>query len=128
MRRLRILIIEDELDTATSMSLLLTPYGHEVALACDGPSGVELAARNPPDVVLLDIGLPGLSGYEVATRIRQLPAKRPFIIATTGHGDPASRDQSKAAEIDLHLAKPVNPDELLGLLQYWLHWGARTDG
>jgi CheY-like chemotaxis protein len=128
MRPLRILIIEDEPDTANTLSLLLKPHGHEIALACDGLSGLEMADRNPPDVVLLDIGLPDLSGYEVATRIRQQPGTRPFIIATTGYGDLASRDQSKAAEIDLHLVKPVNPDELLRLLQYWLHWGARTNG
>jgi CheY-like chemotaxis protein len=123
MRPLRILIIEDEPDTANSMSLLLKPHGHEVALACDGLSGVELAARNQPDVVLLDIGLPGLSGYEVATRIRQQPGTRPFIIAITGYGDTTSRDRSTEAEIDLHLVKPISPDELLRLLQYWLHWG-----
>jgi CheY-like chemotaxis protein len=127
MRPLRILIVEDESDSANALTLLLKPHGHEVALACDGPGGIEEATRNPPDVVLLDIGLPGFSGYEVAARIRQLPAQRPFIIATTGYGDPAARDQSKAAEIDLHLVKPVNPEELLRLLQYWLHWGARTE-
>jgi CheY-like chemotaxis protein len=107
---LQVLVVEDNVDTAQSMALLLEMSGYKVQLAADGPSALEEAQHNPPDVVLLDIGLPEMSGYEVAERLTaQGGEKRPLLIAITGFGLEADRRASARAGIDLHLVKPVDP-------------------
>jgi CheY-like chemotaxis protein len=109
--------VEDHADAAGSMELLLRIWGHEVQAAPDGPSALRAARSNPPDVVLLDIGLPGMDGWQVVERLRQQPAlKRPLLIAVTGYGRVADRRRSQEAGIHLHLLKPVDPDRLRGLL------------
>jgi two-component system OmpR family response regulator len=114
---LRVLVVEDHADTADSLALLLTLFGHEVRVARDGPTALEMARAFPPDVVLLDIGLPGIDGWQVAERLRQQSGqKRPLLIAVTGYGQDADHRRSQEAGIDLHLLKPVDPDQLRRLL------------
>lgn len=114
--KLHVLVIEDHVDLARSLSDLLTMYGYDVEIRFDGPSGVEAAHARVPDVVLLDIRLPGMSGYEVAKRLTRF-AKRPMIIAMTGLGREVDLEHSEKAGIDLHLVKPVEPEQLKLLLE-----------
>jgi DNA-binding response OmpR family regulator len=115
--RLRVLVVEDSADCAESTALLLRLYGHDVEVAPDGHAAVESAWRRPPDVVLLDIGLPDISGHEVAQRLHALRLPRPpLLVAVTSRGLDSDRLASRYANIDLHLVKPVEPDELERLL------------
>ena len=117
---LRVLVVEDDTGTARTWARLLGSLGHEVEVAADGPAAVRAAEARPPDVVLLDIGLPGMSGYEVARRLRQLPSNsRPLLVAVTGFGEPADRLHSYEVGIDLHLVKPVEVEELRTFLDHF---------
>jgi CheY-like chemotaxis protein len=112
----RVLIIEDNRDTAAMMDLMLTEWGQETRIAHDGASALAMANEFKPQVVLLDVGLPKLHGYEVARRLRlQEWARDTFVIAITGWGLEADR-QGEAAGIDHRLLKPVDPEALHGLL------------
>jgi DNA-binding response OmpR family regulator len=114
---LRVLVVEDSPDCAESTAVLLRLHGHDVEVAPDGLAAVESAWRRPPDVVLLDIGLPGMSGHEVAQRLHALRlARPPLLVAVTSRGLESDRLASRYANIDLHLVKPVEPDELARLL------------
>jgi CheY-like chemotaxis protein len=116
-RRTRVVIVEDNPDTADSFRLLLSLRGYEVQVAFTGPEGVRLAQEWPPDVVLCDLGLPGLDGYGVATALRQHPATaRARLIAVTGYGSDAARRRSQEVGFEQHLVKPVDPGALLELL------------
>jgi CheY-like chemotaxis protein len=116
-RKLRVLVVEDEPDTANSMACLLALWGHAVDLAADGPTALRTASAHPPDVVFLDVGLPGLDGWAVAERLReQVTLKRPFIIAISGHGQEADKQRSEEAGVHLHWVKPVDLDALQALL------------
>jgi CheY-like chemotaxis protein len=112
----RILVVDDSTDAAESMAKLLLLAGHEVMVAHDGPAALQLAAREQPAIVLLDIGLPGMDGYEVCRRLRQLGPADVRIIAVTGYGQDRDRQRSKEAGFDAHAVKPVDPSELWGLL------------
>jgi CheY-like chemotaxis protein len=113
----RILVVDDNEDSATSLAELLTLTGHETEVAYDGLEAVEAAARFRPDVVLLDIGLPKLNGYEAAQRIREQPwGKGMLLVALTGWGQDEDRQKSKDAGFDLHLVKPVDFATLTKLL------------
>lgn len=115
--RRRLLVVDDNRDAAESMSMLLEMWGHEVAFAYDGPSALETAEQWQPQAVFLDIGLPGMDGYEVAARLRELPqAKGAVLIAITGYGQEDDRLRSRQAGIDHHLVKPVAPDALRNLI------------
>lgn len=115
--QLRILVVEDNRDTADSLSLLLRLCGHEVAVAYTAPSGLEAAKAWQPDVVICDIGLPGLDGYEVVRQLRQDQATaQARMIAITGYGGHDYRERSQAAGFDAHLTKPADPDLLQQLL------------
>jgi CheY-like chemotaxis protein len=117
-RSLRLLIVEDHADTSASLQLLLGLYGFEVQSAPDGPTALEMAGEFHPEVVLLDIGLPGMNGYEVARRLRaECPSQPPFLVAITGYGREEDRLRSERAGIDLHLLKPTDPEKLIGLLR-----------
>jgi CheY-like chemotaxis protein len=101
------------------MQLLLAAKGHQVLTAADGIEGIEVAARNMPTIALVDIGLPGIDGYEVARRIRALPQTANMkLIALTGYG--LENDKAKALEagFDMHLVKPVSPDRLDEIISY----------
>lgn len=114
---LSILVVEDDADAADSYELFLRLAGYQVRTALDGPSALRVAAEAQPDVALIDIGLPGMDGYAVARELRrQSGPKRPFLIAVTGFGAPEERLQALAVGIDLHIAKPADPENLLGVL------------
>jgi CheY-like chemotaxis protein len=116
-RALRVLVVEDNAGVADSWAGLLETLGHEVEVVRDGLDALRAAEAEPPDLVLLDLGLPGMSGYEVARRLRgRRRSKRPLIIAITGFGQDAERLRSYEVGIDLHLVKPVQFDELANLL------------
>lgn len=109
----RILVVDDNVDAADSLAMLLKQTGHEVHIAYDGPKAIELAAKVQPGVILLDIGMPGLSGYDVCRRIReQAWGKEVFIIALTGRGQPEDRQKSHKAGFNAHLVKPVDHAKL----------------
>ena len=113
----RLLVVDDNKDAAESMSMLLEMWGHEVAFAYDGPTALETAQQWQPEAVFLDIGLPGMDGYEVAARLRELPqVKNAVLIAITGYGQEDDRLRSRRAGIDHHLVKPVAPDALRNLI------------
>jgi PAS domain S-box-containing protein len=113
----RILVVEDSPDGADTLALLLRVNGHEVRTAVDGPTALEAVGAFQPEVILLDIGLPGMSGYEVAARLRQLPGMASaLLIALTGYGQQRDRDRSREAGFDQHLTKPVDHQALLRLL------------
>ncbi|HEY7309195.1 MAG TPA: response regulator [Gemmataceae bacterium] len=117
MSGLHILIVDDRTDVATSLARLLVLYGHHVQLASDGSSAIERARADKPDVVLLDIDLPDMSGYDVARCLREhLFDKPPWIIAVTGYGHKSDRRCSQEAGIDMHLVKPVEPLRLRDML------------
>lgn len=112
-RRLRVLLVEDNADVREMFRLNLELEGHEVHEACDGTAGVRMADALQPDVVVVDVGLPILDGYEVARRIRALPTgKTPRLIAMTGRAYPDDLRDSKAAGFDAHLVKPVEDAHL----------------
>jgi signal transduction histidine kinase/ActR/RegA family two-component response regulator len=112
----RILIVDDNVDAAESLALLLRLSGHEVRLAHNGPEALQEVEAFQPEVVLLDIGLPGMSGYEVARSLRQHSASRQvMLIAVTGYGQ-EDRRRSEEAGFDHHLTKPVDPEGLQRLL------------
>lgn len=114
---LRILVVEDNRDAAESLRLMLELCGHEVTLAHSGPEGVEAATAHRPDIVLCDIGLPGMDGFAVASTLRRNPETAGTrLIAVTGYGRDADRRQALDAGFDAHLVKPVAPEELLGKL------------
>jgi PAS domain S-box-containing protein len=109
----RILIVEDNADARDMLLALLSLERHDVVTASDGPAGVDAALRERPDVALIDIGLPGLSGYEVARRIRATESGRSIkLIALTGYGQSEDMRQAREAGFDLHLVKPVEPRRL----------------
>jgi PAS domain S-box-containing protein len=112
-----ILIVEDNDDTRASLRLLLESLGHRVLTAADGPRGLALALEHRPEVVLIDLGLPGLDGYEVARALRASPIGRTtLLIAVTGYGKSEDRQRSKEAGFDAHLVKPVPQNLLLTLI------------
>jgi CheY-like chemotaxis protein len=116
-RRHRILLVEDSRDVAEGMALLLELEGHEVVIAADGEEGLAAADRMEPDVVLLDIGLPRLDGWEVARRLRQRwPKGDLLLVAITGYGQERDRARSEQVGIDRHLVKPVSLEEVRRVL------------
>ena len=113
----RVLIVEDNADAAESMALLVRSWGHEVAIARDGPSALELARGFQPERALVDIGLPGMTGYELGRRLREQMNHRGLcLIAMTGYGRDEDRRTALDAGFDVHLVKPANPEELQHLL------------
>jgi PAS domain S-box-containing protein len=113
----RVLVVDDNLDSAESLALLLGIHGHQVSLAYNGPEALEVARSFRPEVVVLDIGLPGMDGYEVARHLRgERQTENVMLIALTGYGQSEDRQRSKQAGFDHHLVKPVDPDVLQTLI------------
>jgi len=111
------LLVDDHDDTVWTTAVLLHREGHEVEVAKDGASALQVWKSYQPDVVLLDIGLPDMHGWEVAAQIRQKEnGERPVLIALSGYGTTADCQRSKEVGIDLHFTKPVEPGELLDVL------------
>ena len=115
--RRRILVVEDNADNREMMRMLLEASGHEIHEAADGVLGVEMAVQLEPDTVLIDIGLPGIDGYEVARQIRSKLRDRSRLIALSGYGREKDRQQAFQAGFDDHLLKPVDPARLLAVLR-----------
>jgi CheY-like chemotaxis protein len=113
----RILIVDDNRDAAESLAMLLKLHGHQTHIAHDGLEAVETAAQVRPDLILLDIGLPKVNGYEAARRIRKLPGGLDVVlVALTGWGQDEDRRKSREAGFDGHMIKPVEPEGLTRLL------------
>jgi len=110
----RVLVVDDNIDAASMLDMLLRSLGHETRVAHDGMAALRVAEEFRPDIVLLDIGMPGIDGYEVARRLRALSSRtQPMrIVAVTGWGQEADRERSREAGFDLHLVKPVGANEL----------------
>lgn len=113
---LRVLVVDDNYDAAESMGSLVKLWGHETRIVHDGRSAVDLCRTFKPNVVLLDLGLPGMSGYEVARCLRKQHGDSMTLYALTGYGQAEDRARSKASGFDHHLVKPINPDGLKTLL------------
>ena len=115
--RARVLLVEDNIDAADALAMLLELLGHDVDIANDGPAALEAIQRTRPDVMLIDIGLPGVDGFEVARRVRAMPgSKRPLLVALTGYGRDEDKARTRAPGFDYHLTKPVEVDALEGLV------------
>ena len=115
---LRVLVVDDYADVAESLALLLQIKGHDVETADCGLKAIEKARSFRPQVVLLDIGLPDISGFDVAKRLRELPETRQaFLIAISGYGGPEYVEQAKSSGFDEHLLKPLDPLKLSALLE-----------
>jgi len=112
----RVLIVEDNPDNRLALRTLLELWGYVVEEAQDGAGAIQLFLEHRPEIALVDIGLPGLNGYEVAQRMRSTPGGKPFLVALTGYGRTDDRRKALDAGFDAHLVKPVDPDELERLL------------
>jgi CheY-like chemotaxis protein len=114
----RILIVDDNTDSARSLSLIQNRRGHKTRVAFTGPDAVSVAAEFLPEVILLDIGLPGMDGFEVARKIREIPGlENCFLVAMTGYGSGADRDQARLSGFDEYLIKPADLKTLRGWLR-----------
>jgi len=114
----RVLVVDDDRDAAEMMALLLGLEGHEVVTAYDGASSISKVLSFQPNLVLLDIGMPELDGYDVARRIQTLPlSPKPLLVAVTGYASLDDTRRSAEAGFDLHVRKPIFPDVFEGLAQ-----------
>ena len=112
----RVLVIEDNPDSAESLKYYLELHGHSVAVALSGPDGLAAAVANPPEVVICDVGLPGMDGYAVATALRGLPSPPALIIAVSGHGARKGPRGEPDELFDYYLVKPAEPSRVARLL------------
>jgi CheY-like chemotaxis protein len=113
-----VLVVEDNADARETLSMLLELAGHRVHAAVDGPEGLRAALEVRPDIMLVDIGLPQMDGYEVARQLRRADGEhQPYMIAITGYGSPEDRQRALDAGFDAHLVKPVDFDALTTVLQ-----------
>lgn len=114
----RVLVVEDNLDSVHTLTYLLRGLGHQVQYAINGYVALDIARTFRPEIVLLDLGLPGIDGFEVCRRLKREPAlERARVIAITAMGTDEDRTRSRAAGCDQHLVKPVSPLDLFGLLE-----------
>jgi CheY-like chemotaxis protein len=111
-------VVDDNVDSARTLGALLRRMGHDVQVAHDGVSALDAAREHPPQLVLLDLGMPGLDGYAVARRIRleREAATAPRLVALTGYGNEEARRRSREAGFDEHLVKPIDLASLESLL------------
>ena len=111
------LVVDDSRDCAESLALLVRFWGHEAVVAYDGPAALEAARAGRPDVVLLDIAMPGMDGYQLAGRLRKIAeVEEALLVAISGHGQEADVRRCQEAGIDCHFTKPVDPEELKQVL------------
>jgi CheY-like chemotaxis protein len=111
-----ILIVEDNADARDALRMLLELDGHTVEAVAEGQQALEVARAKDPDIALVDIGLPGIDGYEIARRVRARGTRRPVLIALTGYGQPEDRRRATDAGFDDMLVKPVDPTALTNLI------------
>jgi PAS domain S-box-containing protein len=123
----KVLVVDDNVTSARSLEKLLCLEGHEAHVVHDGPSVFEIINKRQFDVVFMDIGLPGMTGYEVAQRLRRQPELgNPLLVAVTGYAEDEARRLSREAGFDHHLVKPVDPETILALLSS-LEWSEESD-
>lgn len=115
-RALVILIVDDVPDSAESMALLLRLYGHEIHVAHSCAAALAVVQSCSPDVILMDLGMPDLDGYETAKRLRVTLGTNPIFVAVTGYGQEHYRERSRQEGFDRHFLKPVDPVELADYL------------
>ena len=114
----RVLVVDDNRDAADMFVIMLQTFGHEVQATYSSQTALEMAVAYQPDIVLLDIGLPEMDGYEVARHLRQHPqTKDVWVIAMTGYGQDADRQRAEEAGFDYHLVKPIDPEKLQAVLE-----------
>ena len=125
----RILVVDDNEDATVSLAMMLEIIGHEVYTAHDGETGVKLAKKWQPNIILMDLGMPRMNGYEAARHIRQETwGTRIILVALTGWGADDDRRKTQDAGFDRHLVKPVEPNALLQLLAELQHTLGATPG
>ena len=113
------MVVDDNCDAGESLAIMLRLEGHDVRVAHDGPTALEVMQSQPPDVAFLDIGMPVMDGYELCRRIRQQPAfSKVLLVALTGWGQDEDRRRSQEAGFDRHVVKPVEPRSLTRLLSH----------
>ena len=112
----RVLVVDDSVDSAETLGELLRIWGHEVRLAHDGPDAVAAAKEFRPEVVLLDIGLPGMDGFAVAQQLKKDGTAGGMLVALTGYGERQDRQKTQDVGFHHHLVKPVDPDALQKLI------------
>ncbi|HEY3322918.1 MAG TPA: ATP-binding protein [Planctomycetota bacterium] len=112
----RVLVVEDDSDSRHTLKMMLELWGHTVDVAADGTEGVTKAKLSPPNVAFVDVGLPGMDGYEVARQVRAALGKQPYLIALTGFGQESVRRHTAEADFDRHLVKPASLDEIKRVL------------
>ena len=109
----RVLVVDDNVDAALMLAALVKQFGHEVLTVHDGPQALRVAENFQPDVILLDIGMPGMNGFEVARSLREKGiSPAPRIVAVTGWGKPEDQERSREAGFDMHLVKPVEVSQI----------------
>jgi CheY-like chemotaxis protein len=114
----RVLVVDDHVDAARMFELLLQSEGHETCIAHDGPTALKAVEEFKPEFVFLDIGIPGMNGYEIARRLKGGENRgNLFLVAVTGWGQPSDFEQSREAGFDLHLVKPVDSASVKRLLE-----------
>lgn len=119
---MRILLVDDNEDASTSMADLLSLYGHQVRIAANGALALDIAAQFQPQLVLSDIGLPGMDGYALAPALRELAGERRMVMAAvTGYGQSSDRERAIYAGFDHHLVKPLAADVLLRFIEEQRH-------
>ena len=115
--RRRVLVVDDERDAATTWAVLLRKWGFDAEVAHDGQTALQAAAEKPPDAVLLDIGLPGMNGWTLASKLWPVGSEnRPFVVVVSGYGTAEDKRKSAEAGVEVHLLKPVDVTELLNIL------------
>ena len=119
---LRVLVVDDWQDSITSFHWLLQEWGHETRVAADGPTALKMAETFQPDVVILDLAMPGMDGYEVAKCLRQRDPQKPLLIAHSGYCSDADVRRSLEAGCSYHFPKPVDPIEVKQLLEAYEQW------
>jgi CheY-like chemotaxis protein len=116
-QNLKIIVVDDNIDAADMLQILLEEIGYEVIVAYEPYAALKIIENKSPDVVFLDIGLPGINGYELARRIRMMPSDHyPFLIALTGYGQNDDRKEAFEAGFDDHFTKPLTMEKLITLL------------
>jgi len=125
----KVLVVDDNRDAAETLALVLGMFGHELLVGHTGREAIELGSRERPDAIILDIGMPDMTGYETARRIRREAwGRKTFLLAITGWGQEDDKEAARAAGFDGHLTKPVDPDQVELLLTNFLNARSGPDG